>query len=86
MKKRKQPSKEAIERKRQELEESRAHMLEVNEARVRGYSPTLTTLLAQIEQWYADGKISIQQYEAGLAQLHSLGLAVPKDETEEFGF
>lgn len=86
MKKRKQPSRQAIERKRQELKKERAHTLECNETRAKGYVANLTTLLSQIEQQYADGDISIKEYDAGVSQLHSMGLVVEKDETEEFGF
>lgn len=69
MRKRKQISKEAIERKTRERDESRKHTLECNETRLRGFVANNETLLAQIEQQYADGEISVYQWELAMTLL-----------------
>lgn len=60
----------------------------------KGYTPNRETLLAQIEALYADGKISIQEYNCGMAGLDVVfGYVVAAKELtedeaamEEFGF
>lgn len=82
MKKRKQISKEAIDRKRLERDERRAHTLFCNEARRKGVKANTETLLAQLEAQYEAGMISLTEYNFGL---EFLGVKeVPDD--EELGF
>ena len=69
MKKRRQPSQQAIDRKRLERDRRRAHTLECNETRAKGFTPNTETLLAQLEAQYEAGEISITQYNWGLEAL-----------------
>lgn len=57
------------ERKAAEEAEQTAHMKEYRATIKKGYTPDKETILAQIEALYADGKISIQEYNWGMAGL-----------------
>ena len=69
MKKRRPPTKQAIQRKSDERDAKRAHTLEVNETRAKGFEANNETLIAKIEQQYQDGEISIHQWEWAISQL-----------------
>ena len=53
-------------RKAEEEREKRENTIAYNATIKKGYQPTREVLLAQIEELYADGNISVQEYERGL--------------------
>ena len=69
MKKRKQISQQAKDRRTMERDRRRAHTLEVNETRAKGFMANTETLLAKLEAEYEAGDISITQYNWGLEAL-----------------
>lgn len=73
MKKRKQISTQAIQCKILERDQRRAHILECNETRSKGYMANNEMLLAQIEEQYQAGEISIHQYEWAMKMLKAVG-------------
>lgn len=69
MKKRRTFSKEAIERIQWERNERRAHTLECNETRSKGFVADDATLLALVERQYRDGDISKRELELAIMLL-----------------
>lgn len=82
MKKRRQISQQARDRKRLERDTCRAHTLECNETRAKGFKANNETLLAQLEAQYEAGKISSSQYDLAIKFLGKKEM--PDD--EEIGF
>ncbi len=82
MKKRRQISQQAKDRKILERDQRRAHTLEVNEARAKGVVANTETLLALLEAQYEAGEISSSQYDQAIK---FLGIKEISDD-EELGF
>jgi hypothetical protein len=76
---------ERIEREKKELSEQ---TIAYNASRKAGYVPTKETILAQLEELYADGKISAQQYEWGIKGLETVHgyVAAAQEVDTELGF
>jgi len=83
MKKRKQISQQAKDRKILERDQRRAHTLQVNETRRKGVKADNSTLLAQLEARYLAGKISLTEYNVAL---EFLGKKEIPDDDEDLGF
>jgi len=66
MKKRRQISQQAKDRKILDRDIRRAHTLECNETRVSGFKANNETLLAILEAKYDAGEISLAQYNWGM--------------------
>ena len=82
MKKRRQISQQAKDRKILDRNRRRAHTLEVNETRAKGVKADNATLLAQLEAQYEAGEISLTEYNMCLEFLGKK--EVPDD--AELGF
>ena len=81
-----QQTRDRIEREERELAEQ---TVAYNASRKADYVPTRETILAHLEGLYADGKISIQEYNWGIKGLETVHgyVAAAQDEIDpELGF